>query len=97
MSQTWGSPLLQGGHYEGTYSEGRDAGSLTLKGSTVVLDGTLFGAAYAGPQQIADAQSGTATSGIFGDDRTLQGAPSQLPSGGFLFVQALAQDSGTER
>jgi len=93
VSQTWGSLLLQGGHYESTYTEGRDAGSLTLKGSTVVLDGTVFGNAYAGPRQIVNAAEGTAASSIFGDNRHLQGAPSQLPSGGFLFVQALSSNS----
>ncbi len=97
VSQTFGSLLLQGGHYESTYTEGRDAGSLTLKGSTVVLDGTVFGNAYAGPRQISDAMAGTAASSIYGDNRHLQGAPSQLPSGGFLFVQALSSDSsGTQ-
>jgi len=97
VSQTWGSLLLQGGHYESTYTEGRDAGSLTLKGSTMVLDGTVFGNAYAGPRQISDAMAGTASSSIYGDNRHLQGAPSQLPSGGFLFVQALSSDSsGTQ-
>jgi filamentous hemagglutinin family protein len=97
VSQSWGSLLLQGGHYESTYTEGRDAGSLTLKGSTVVLDGTVIGNAYAGPRQITDAAIGTAISAIYGDDRHLQGAPSQLPSGGVLIVQALSSNaSGTE-
>jgi filamentous hemagglutinin family protein len=93
VSQTWGSLLLQGGHFDSTYTEGRDAGGLTLKGSTVVLDGTVIGNAYAGPRQIVDAATGTAASSIYGDTRHLQGAPSQLPSGGFLLVQALSSNA----
>ena len=95
VTQSWSSPVLQGSHYEAEYTEGRDAGSLTLKGSSVVLDGTVYGNAYAGARQIAASNVGTATSTIFGDARHLQGAPSQLPSGGFLFIQALAQNSGS--
>jgi filamentous hemagglutinin family protein len=93
ISQTYANPLLLGSHYEGQYSEGRDAGSLTIKGSTVVLDGTVYANAFPGPLQIADAQIGTASSSIYGDQRTLQAAPSQLPSGGFLFVQAFGTDT----
>jgi len=93
ISQTYANPLLFGSHYEGQYSEGRDAGSLTIKGSTVVLDGTVYANAFPGPLQIADAQIGTASSSIYGDQRTLQAAPSQLPSGGFLFVQAFGTDT----
>ncbi|HEX3943501.1 MAG TPA: filamentous hemagglutinin N-terminal domain-containing protein, partial [Rhizomicrobium sp.] len=95
LSQSWASPLLLGAHYESEYTEGHDAGSLTLKGSSIVLDGTVYGNAYAGSRQIAEAQVGTRQSNIFGDDRALQGAPSQLPSGGFLFVQALAANNGS--
>lgn len=93
VTETWGSWLLQGGRYEGTYTEGRDAGSLTLKGSSIVLDGTLFGDAYSGQRQTGDADKGTSASSVYGDFRPLQGAPSQMPSSGFLFVQALAGES----
>ncbi|MEI9930393.1 MAG: hypothetical protein WDM89_07515 [Rhizomicrobium sp.] len=87
--------LLQGGYYDSTYTEGRDAGSLTLKGSSIVLDGALFGDAYAGSRQIAAGAEGTASSSVYGDYRHLQGAPSQMPSGGFLFVQALSGDTSS--
>ena len=97
VSQTWGSLLLQGGHYESTYTEGRDAGSLTLKGSTVVLDGTVFGNAYAGPRQIVDAATGTARRASMATIAICRVRPSQLPSGGFLLVQALSSNtSGTQ-
>ncbi|MBV9992137.1 MAG: filamentous hemagglutinin family protein [Alphaproteobacteria bacterium] len=97
VSESWASPLLQGGHYEGTYTEGRDAGALTLKGSTIVLDGTLYGDAYAGMRQIGDSHLGSAASSVYGDFRKVQGAPSQLPSGGFLFVQALSGDASSNK
>ncbi|HWA92167.1 MAG TPA: filamentous hemagglutinin family protein [Rhizomicrobium sp.] len=92
VSENWGSWILQGGHYEGTYNEGRDAGSVTLKSSSLVLDGTLYGDAYAGPRQISDGNLGTASSSVYQDFRKLQGAPSQMPTGGFLFVQGLSGD-----
>ncbi len=78
VTENWGNMLLQGGYYDSTYTEGRDAGSLTLKGSSIVLDGALFGDAYAGSRQIANAEEGTASSSIYGDYRHLQGAPSQM-------------------
>jgi filamentous hemagglutinin family protein len=93
VAQTFADPLLSGRQYEGQYNEGRDAGSLTLKGSSIVLDGTVYAQAFPGAVQLADAQRGTGTSGVYGDGRLVQGAPSQLPSGGFLFVQALGTDS----
>ncbi len=93
VMQTFADPLLSGRQYEGQYTEGRDAGSLTLKASTIILDGTVYAHAFPGPVQLADAQVGTAQSKVFGDGRMLQGAPSQLPNGGFLFVQALGTDS----
>ncbi len=93
MMQSFADPVLDGRHYEGQYSEGRDAGSLTLKGSTIVLDGTVYANAFPGPVQLADAQAPTAASTVYGDSRNLQAAPSQLPSGGFLFVQGLANNS----
>ncbi len=95
ISQSWGSPILLGTHYEQEYTEGHDAGSLTLKGSSIVLDGTVYGNAYAGARQVAAAYTGTKHSSIFGDNRALQGAPSQLPSGALLFVQALAENGGS--
>lgn len=89
ITQTYTDPVLNGGRYEGQYTEGLDAGSLTLKGSAVALDGKVFAAAYAGSQQLLDAQPGTATGSVYGDGRKLQGAPSQLPAGGYLNIQAL--------
>jgi filamentous hemagglutinin family protein len=93
VSQTYVDPLLTGAHMEGAYTEGRDAGTLTIKASVVVLDGQVFGDAFAGPQQIVDAQPGTTAGTVYGDLRKLQGAPSQLPAGGYLNVQALGADA----
>ena len=69
-----------------------DAGTLTIKASVAALDGQVFAGAFAGPQQILDAQPGTASGTIYGDLRKLQGAPSQLPAGGYLDIQALGAD-----
>ncbi len=78
---------------EGAYTEGDDAGTLTIKASVVALDGQIYAEAFAGPQQIIDAQPGTATGAVYGDARKLQGAPSQLPSGGYVDIQALGVDA----
>ena len=93
ISQTYVDPILSGAHMEGQYTEGRDAGALSVKSSVVVLDGQVFADAFAGPQQTLDAQPGTATGSVFGDLRNLQGAPSQLPAGGYLNVQGLGVDT----
>ncbi|HEX4160229.1 MAG TPA: filamentous hemagglutinin N-terminal domain-containing protein, partial [Rhizomicrobium sp.] len=93
VAQTFSDPLLTRGQYEPAYTEGRDAGSLTLKSSVVVLDGTVYAHAFPGPMQLQDAQPGTGKSTVYGDARNVQAAPSQLPVGGLLFVQALAEDS----
>ncbi|MCK9917118.1 filamentous hemagglutinin family protein [Microbacteriaceae bacterium K1510] len=93
VSQTWSSALRAGSHYESEYTEGRDAGSLTVKGSAAVVDGAVYADAFPGLRQLATSQVGTGTSPVYGDQRRLQTASSQLPVGGFLFVQA--QASGT--
>ncbi len=92
ISQTYVDPILSGNRMEGQYTEGRDAGVLTIKSSVVALDGQLFADAFAGAQQIVDSRSGTAKGAEFGDVRHLQGAPSQLPAGGYLDIQALGVD-----
>ena len=43
--------------------------------------------------QLQDAQVGTGKSSVYGDARNVQAAPSQLPVGGLLFIQALAEDA----
>jgi filamentous hemagglutinin family protein len=93
ISQTYVNPILSGGIMEGQYTEGRDAGVLTIKSSVVALDGQVFADAFAGAEQIVDAQPGTAKGSAFGDVRNLQGAPSQLPAGGYLDIQALGVDT----
>ena len=94
INRVYVDPLLTGTHFEGQYSDGADAGSLTIKSSAAVLDGSVFAAAYTGPEQIVGATPGTgsASAQIYGDLRKLQGAPSQLPSGGFLNIQAQVYD-----
>lgn len=91
LSTTYANPALTGSRTQAAYTEGRDAGSLTLKGSAIAFDGTLSAQAYAGARQRADARVGTATSAIYGDARALQGSPSELPASGYLNVQGLSQ------
>lgn len=91
ISATYANPVLTGGRVETAYTEGRDAGSLTLKGSVIAFDGLLNGQAFAGARQRLDARTGTATSRIYGDARALQGAASELPSAGYLNVQGTSQ------
>lgn len=91
LSATYANPVLTGTRVEAAYTEGRDAGSLTLKGSAIAFDGTLSAQAYAGARQRADAKVGTAASTIYGDTRALQGSASELPASGYLNVQGLSQ------
>jgi len=78
---------------EASYSEGRDAGTLTIKSAQVVYEGRLDAAAYAGIRQIAASVAGTASSDVYGDSRAVQAATTQLPSGGMLFIQAVGDPS----
>ncbi len=77
--------------YESAYSEGRDAGSLTLKAAAAVLDASIHGDAYTGERQRANAKAGSGKPVVYGDKRAVQGAASELPVGGMLLVQ---MDSG---
>jgi filamentous hemagglutinin family protein len=95
VTQTYATPLLSGITYDGAYTEGQDAGALTVISPVVALDGNLYAAAFAGPQQIVAATVGTAKGLIAGDQRPDQGAPSQLPVGGLLNIDAAAPGSAT--
>ncbi|MDR3508727.1 MAG: filamentous hemagglutinin family protein [Caulobacteraceae bacterium] len=87
IQTTYANPLLSGAHYEAAYSQGADAGSLTVVSSQPTLQGTIYADAYTGPQQAQAAVVGTKTPTLYGDQRHLQAVGSQLPSGGLLFVQ----------
>jgi filamentous hemagglutinin family protein len=95
ITQTFANPLLSGMRMEGQYTEGRDAGSLTVKASIAALDGTVYAQSYPGTNQRIDATPGSAGSSVYGDKRHLQAAPSQLPAGGLLYIQALGQDEAS--
>jgi filamentous hemagglutinin family protein len=90
LSRTYTNPLLNGGHMEAAYSQGADAGSLIIQSSQPSLQGTIYAEAYTGPRQALDPQLGTKSSSLYGDQRHLQGAGSQLPSGGYLAILELA-------
>ena len=90
FSQTAYSPIITGTRFAEAYSEGRDAGSLTIKASAIAFDGRLFGQAFAGDQQITRADSGTAAASLYGDIRNLQASPFELPAGAYLNIQALS-------
>lgn len=97
ISTTYANPLLAGSYYEPAYSQGADAGSLTFNTpSQPVLQGAIYASAFTGPLQAADAVVGTAKSTVYGDQRNLQAAGSQLPVGGFLFFQQTSGASTLE-
>jgi filamentous hemagglutinin family protein len=89
VTDTYTNTLLLGGHYAPAFTQGADAGSLTVLASAIALDGTVFGESFPGVFQVSDAKPGTGTSTVSGDERLVQAAPSQLPAGGLLFVDAL--------
>jgi filamentous hemagglutinin family protein len=90
ISRTYANPLLTGGHMEAAYSEGADAGSLIVQSSQPSIQGTIYAEAYTGPRQAQDPQVGTGKSALFGDQRNLQAARSQLPAGGYLAILELS-------
>jgi filamentous hemagglutinin family protein len=88
VTQSFLDPIQADYHYSSAYSEGHDAGSLSVVGSVIALDGTVYAGAYAGSQQRLAGQPGTASSTVYGDTRPLQSAWTQLPAGGYLSIQA---------
>ena len=91
ITETWTNPFMRmNGRYIPEYTEGRDAGTLRATASALVLDGTLYAQAYAGSRQLADSQTGTGTSTINGDKRAIQGSNGELPAGGALIINGVA-------
>ncbi len=86
ISRTFANALLQGGRVEVGYDEGRDAGTFSLLGSAINLDGSLHGNAFAGGRQASAAIRGTRVSSIANDGRRLQATALQMPSSGNLVV-----------
>ncbi len=83
--------------YQPSYTEGRDAGSLTIKASTNSLGATVYANAFAGTQQIAKAKEGSAAASIARDVRTLQASAQELPVGGLLKITAMGSNvAGTQ-
>lgn len=95
ISRTYANSLLQGGVFQQGFDEGRDAGSLIISASTLALNGTLHGDAFAGRGQTAAAQTPTGASAITGDTRKLQATRSQLPSGGYLKLGSFTGKTGS--
>lgn len=91
IKETYKTIFDRSTHFESAYTEGRDAGTLTLKVAAAAFDGTIYGDAFAGERQRAAAKIGSGKSAVYGDKRAVQAAASELPAGGMLFVQA---DSG---
>ncbi len=91
---TYANPVLSGGHFEAAYNQGGDAGSITIKSSAPSLEGTIYAQAFPGPIQSKNAQIGTGTSTVFGDQRHVQAVGSQLPVGGLLSIIEVAGTNG---
>lgn len=89
-----GGIALGAGRVVSDYTEGADAGALTIKASAVAFDGTLHADAHSGRLQLLNGAIGSAASGVFGDSRRLQAARDQRPAGGFLFIQAMTPGFG---
>jgi filamentous hemagglutinin family protein len=90
-AETWKSlGTSLGTQTETSYTEGRDAGTLALRSAMVTFEGALNAAAQVGVRQIAKGAAGTGTSGVYGDVRKVQGAWTEVPAGGMLFVETSA-------
>lgn len=81
--------------FEPGYAEGRDAGSLTIKAPTVILDGQIHGEAIAGAHQINDGIAASSASALKGDVRKLQANGRQLAAGGLLHIQSTLDGKST--
>jgi len=52
IQQTYNIPLLGGAHYEDSYVEGGNGGSISIAAPAVALDGALLGRTYPGSRQL---------------------------------------------
>ncbi len=93
ISQTYYNAAIHAVKYNAAYDEGRDAGALEIVGTQIAFDGTIEAAAFAGANQLANAQAASAKSAITGDPRLLQYSKYQLPSGGLLRIGSFSGSS----
>lgn len=89
-ARVYSNPLTIDSVFSEAYSEGRDAGSLTVSAPTMSINGSFHGDAVAGARQISGAHVPTKSSTLAADPRKLQATPTQLPSSGFLHVDAIS-------
>ncbi|WP_272840427.1 filamentous haemagglutinin family protein [Rhodoplanes sp. TEM] len=95
VTEVYTNKLRSSSYHQTSYTEGRDAGTLTIKSAQVSYEGTLTADAYAGERQLAEGEVGTGTSSVYGDLRNVQEATSQLPAGGLLFIQQVGDPDGS--
>ncbi len=95
-TRTYVNMILDGDGYAGAYTEGADAGSLTIKSAQPLLEGAVYADAFPGVLQRETAQRGTGKSSVFADRRQVQAVSSQLPVSGFLSIQELGTSTGND-
>jgi len=86
--ETW--KTIRGGYssrFTPSYSEGRDAGTVTIKTAQAIIEGSINAAAHPGQNQLTQGTVGTGTSAVYGDLRSLQGSKTERPSDGMLLIQ----------
>ncbi len=90
----YGSLASNDSRFEAGYSEGRDAGTLTIQAPTATMNATLFGQAVAGARQVETGLEASAASQIAGDVRKVQKIANELPAGGLLRVTSFDRAAG---
>lgn len=93
-SENNASVPLDGGRFEAAYDEGRDAGALVIGGSSITIDGTIYGHGFAGVRQIGQGVRPGVTATIAQDQRLLQRNTTDLPSGAYVRIGALTGAAG---
>ncbi len=86
IDRNFSSSILSGERFEAGYDEGRDAGVLWLGGSSMTLDGTLWGNAFPGQRQLAAGRRPDRMPSLANDPRGLQSSIFQMPAGGLLNI-----------
>ena len=86
VTETYSSSLMQTQFVPG-YTEGRDAGGISLTSVNLVMAGTFQFGATAGARQIA---AGLAPTGTQANGAPAQFTPYELPSGGYLSIATSA-------
>ena len=97
VTETFGSPLLNGAHYEAGYVEGAKGGSVSITAPAMALDGSLLGNTVSGPRQRSSAPTASGLTLKFqGQNPALTNDPAYSPTPPAILFQSGATQAAAD-